>query len=111
LIVQSDGVKTAVCQSEEEHAQREKNFGSTRGITGECLGTEQTLENVLSQSREKTIANFENVVNDVELNGGLGSDEVIHATCIEGHESHGTANDDSALEEICFMESGQVGGH
>lgn len=54
-----------VQQRQDEHAEREKDFGPARAIPRECFCTKEALKDVLAQSRQQPVSHFQHVVDDV----------------------------------------------
>ncbi len=111
LVVERDRVQAVVRQREEEHAEREQNLGSARRVPRQRLGAEEALENVLPDGGEQAVADLEDVEDDVELNGRLRADKVVHAAGVELHKRKGAAEDDGTLEQVGLVVGREVGGH
>lgn len=85
-------MKNRVDERQQKHPKRREQFRATIRLSLERRRREQALDYVLTDGREKSIANLEDIIDYVELYGGLATDSVIHAASIEAHEKCAAAH-------------------
>lgn len=84
-------------QGEDEHSHGSKDFGASVCVAFEGLVGEEAFEDILSQGRKEFVEDFKDVEYNIEFDGCLTSDAMVHSTGVQLHQDHAAAYDDSTL--------------
>ena len=73
-------------QGENEEPEGAEDLAAAVGLAFEGFFGEEAFQDVLAEGGEEAVANFEDVVDHVELDGSLASDAVVHSAGVEVHQ-------------------------
>lgn len=83
LVEEECGVDHVVSESQEKHPDWTDDFAASVGFPFERLFGEEAFQNILTECREEAIAYFKHVVDNVELDGSLTTNRVVHTAGVK----------------------------